>query len=151
MHNPMSIRLAALALLASLTVPAMASVLYKSVGPNGVIQFSDIPPDKDHVVERVIILDSNSSSGAPDGALGPSSEEKMREMDTGIQRANTLVDLAEHALAVARRPVWTEPDLRIAPARMSLADIGRVEFYKKSVLAARQALMEVLASSPLRR
>jgi hypothetical protein len=123
----------------------MASVLYKSVGPNGVVQFSDIPPDKDRVVERIVISDSGSSTGAPIVANGPLSEEKMRDMDAAVQRASAQVDLAEHALAVARRPVWTEQDLRLTAVRMTRADVERVEFYKRDVLAARQVLMEVLA------
>ena len=139
------IRLAALALLASLGGPVMAGVLYKSVGPDGVIQFSDIPPEKDRVVERIVMPDSSSSTGAPIVAMGPMSEETLREMDATVQRATALVDLAEHALAAARRPLWTEQNLRLAAARITRADVERVEFYKRNVLAARQVLLEVLA------
>jgi hypothetical protein len=139
------IRLAAVALLASLTGPAPASVLYKSVSPSGVIEFSDIPPGNDRIAERIVMPGSDSSSGAPSIAMGSWSEDKMREMDDSIQRASALVDMAEHEFAVARRFIWTLPDLRLKAATITRSDIERVEFYKRSVLAARQVLMEVLA------
>ena len=144
MKNLLSIRLATVALLASFTGPAPASVLYKSVSPSGVIEFSDTPPGKDRIAERIVMPDSGSSSGAPRAATGSSSEATMMEMDASVQRASYQVDMAEHALAQARRPMWAEQDLRLAAARMTLADVERAEFYKRGVLAARQVLMEVL-------
>ena len=149
MKNPLAIRFAALALLASLTGPAPASVLYKSVSPTGVIEFSDIAPGKDRIVERIVIPDSGSSSGAPRVASGSSSDESMMDRDASVQRASYQVDMAEHALAQARRPMWAEQDLRLAGARMTRGDVERVEFYKRGVLAARQVLMEVLTQTRL--
>jgi hypothetical protein len=136
--------LAALLALA-LAVPAPAAVLYKSVSPSGVLQFSDTPPEQGRIVERIQIPDPAGGSATVDIAVGPSREEQMREADAAVARANIQLDLAEHALAEARRSVGVDSDpMRLAVARMGRADAERIEFYKKNVLAARQTLLEVL-------
>jgi hypothetical protein len=137
---------------ALLALPADAAVLYKSVSPEGVVQFSDLPPEKGRIIDRINITDSGTPSVAPPGtpgiAMGPAmSEEQLRAADAAVARASAQVDLAEHALAVARRSVWSEPEptrLTAITARMTRSDIERIEFYKKNVLVARQTLLEVL-------
>ena len=146
-----TLRLLALACgCALLALPASAAVLYKSVSPEGVVQFSDLPPDKGRIVDRINMTDSGTpsvaSSGTPGGAMGPvMTEEQLRAADAAVARASAQVDLAEHALAVARRNVWSEPEpTRLTATRMTRSDVERIEFYKKNVVVARQTLLEVL-------
>ena len=124
---------------------APAAVLYKSVGPDGTVEFSDLAPEKGRNVERIRIPDS-SSSGAPVSiAPGPSREEPFRKADAAVARANAQLDLAEHALAEARRTLANDSDpMRMVSARMSRADQDRLAFYRKDVLLARARLLEVL-------
>jgi hypothetical protein len=141
------LRLAVLTALCVTCGPIGAAVLYKSVDSNGTIVFSDLPPDKTREVQKLQIPDG---SAAPPRALiaqaqGPTSEEKLREMDAAVQRASAQVDMAEHALAEARRSVWSEPAPgKLTTARMTHADIDRIELYKKDVKIARLALCELL-------
>ena len=129
-------------LAASIAAPASAAVLYRSVSPEGTVQFSDIPPEKAQRVERLEYPDSGGR--APAIASGASREEQLRDMDGAVARASAQVDLAEHALALARRPLWGDDPLRFGGARRTRADIERVEFYQKGVRIARQTLTDVL-------
>jgi len=62
-----------------------------------------------------------------------------------VARASQQVDLAEHALAVARQGLWSPRDgLHLRSPGRSAADEERLEFFKRGVLAARQALMDTL-------
>ena len=140
-------RIFAAAILCAAVTSAPAAVLYKSVGTNGTVEFSDLPPEKGRNVERIRIPDSSSpNAGAPTTlAASPAREEQLQDADAAVGRANAQLDLAEHALAEARRSVSSGSDpLRMVSARISRADQERVEFYKKDVLLARQALLEVL-------
>lgn len=148
------LRLTCGALLFATCGAAVPAILYKSVSSSGVIQFSDMPPEKGRPAQQLQIPDGSSSPPAPVIAQGttngPTSEEKLREMDATVQRANAQVDVAERAFAVARRPVWTEPEPGKLPApRMTRADVERIEFYKRSVIVARQTLLEVLQQKRL--
>jgi hypothetical protein len=128
--------------------PLGAAVLYKSVDPNGVVQFSDTPPEKTTRDVKVLqIPDGSAAAPRPlvADAQAPLSEEKLRGMDAAVQRASAQVDLAEHALAMARRPVWSPPDPnKITTERMTRADVERIEFYKQELKVARLALCELL-------
>jgi hypothetical protein len=128
------------------TVPAGASMLYKSVGPNGVIQFSDIPPDGASVVlERRPIESIMSVAGAGAAEASAANLAQSVDGDAALARANAQVDLAEHALALARRSMWSELEgLRLVSHRASASEVERVDFYKRGVLAARQNLLDVL-------
>ena len=140
-------RLFAAAILCAAVTCAPAAVLYKSVGTNGTVEFSDLPPEKGRNVERIRIPDSiSSNSGAPTTlAAAPAREEQLQDADAAVGRANAQLDLAEHALAEARRSVSSGADpLRMVSARIGRADQERLEFYKKDVLLARQALLEAL-------
>ena len=141
-------RMAAALALSLATVPVGAGMLYKSVGPNGVIQFSDTPPsDNSQLVERRPIETLTSVSAAASHASNTNVMNvfKSLEADESIARANAQVDLAEHALALARRSMWSELDgLRLSTHRATISDMERVEFYKRGVVAARQNLTEIL-------
>lgn len=137
-------RIAAL-LLSFLASPLGAAVLYKSVGPTGVLEFSDRPPESGRLIERIELSESSSSSNPLDTTIGPPRDERMRLLDGAVARANAELDLAEHALAVARRPVWSEPEpTRLASTHAARTDMERIDFYKRKVKEARQALMQAL-------
>ncbi len=127
--------------------PLGAAVLYKSVDPNGTIQFSDLPPPANAAgdVKKLRIPDGTSSPPMAVLAQRPANEVAIREGDAAIQRASAQVDLAEHALALARRSVWSDPEPgKFTPVRMRRADVDRIEFYKQEVKVARLALCELL-------
>lgn len=141
-------RLAALACVAAaFSATAPAAVLYKSIGPNGVIQFSDQPPERGQAQLVQEIRMKDTAPGASDAvvASGPSHEEQLRDADEALQRANAQVDLAEHALAEVRRVALPTSDpMRLQSARVSRAEAERIDFYKRNVILARQNLLEVL-------
>jgi hypothetical protein len=122
-------------------VPASAGVLYKSIGPNGVVQFSDTPPEQGAVVAQMQLADRNASATANRGAP----IETSPALDDAVQRAGSQVDLAEHALAQARRTVWSEPDLlHVGSPHMSRTDRDRIAYYEKGVRLARLAMADVM-------
>src|ERR1700693_4831186 len=96
--------LAGILLYAIFSAPAAAAVLYKSIGPDGTLQFSDIPPSDARVVARIRMPDPPQAAGAPSLAAGTAREERLpRDTEPAVARANAQVDFAEHALAIARR------------------------------------------------
>ena len=139
---------ASLLLLAS-ALGAHAAVLYKSVSPDGVVEFSDIPPERNRIVDRIPLKDDGLLAQAPQ-ALAPQGPppEPLRDNDGAVARASAQLDLAEHALALARQKFAMAGDpLQIAAARPARADVERIEFYKHGVLAARQNLLEAIKRS----
>lgn len=110
--------------------------------------FSDVPPPSDaRILEQRTVLDPVSPAG---NAAAASPLEQLVDLDAAVARANSQIDLAEHALALARRSVWSTRDgLRLSGERMTHGDHERVEFYKRNVLAARQALLELLRERKL--
>lgn len=144
--------IAAVVLLPALALPVHAGMLYKAVDANGTILFSDVPPpDGARLVEQRVI-----ASGPPDSPVLPLEPATLGEAfelvdyDAEFARANARVDQAEHALALARRPVWSPRDgLDLTPTRMSRTDGERVEFFKRDLEAARQGLIELLRSRQL--
>lgn len=135
----------ALSAAAALASPLQAGMLYKSVGPNGTIMFSDVPPPGDaRILEQRSVSSGAEGSVAPAG-VGLDLATQLIDSDAALARANSQVDMAEHALALARRNVWAPGDgLKLASRRASRSDEERIEFYKRNVLAARQSLMEHL-------
>lgn len=136
----------AIALAISLAaLPVGAATLYKSIGPNGVVQFSDVPPDDPaKILDQRAIESLTSATAAPHPTAVVNAAHSL-DADAAVARANEQVDLAEHALALARRSMWSELEgLKMAPRRASTTDVGRVEFYKRGVLVARQNLLEIL-------
>lgn len=134
------------ALLAALAAgPVDAATLYKSIGPNGTIMFSDVPPPADAriVEQRQIGTSDSATSGAPQGGLQDITQ--LIDSDAALARANAQVDFAEHSLAQARRGTWSPRDgLNLAGRALTRGDVERIEFYKRGVVAARQNLMELL-------
>ena len=141
--------LAALLVIGSLT-PAHAGMLYKSIGPNGTIMFSDVPPAGDARIleQRVIASPGGASGGSSSGTpftLAATGPLQLIDSDEAVQRANAQLDQAEHELALARRNTWSPNEgLRLATTRASLPDAERVEFYKRNLRSARQYLVELL-------
>ena len=133
---------------------AGATILYKSVSANGVIQFSDTPPENARVVEmRPIAGPPAAGSAFASGGSGllEAFENPLQtvadgtENDAALARANAQVDLAEHALALARRDLWHQLEgLRLDGGARSRTDGERIEFYRKNLAAARANLVAVL-------
>jgi len=138
-----SIRICAAIALCACAGAAPAAVLYKSVGANGVLEFSDLPPENSRNIEQIRIPEGAAPTTL---ASGPSREEELLETDAAVASANARLDLAEHALAEARRSIANDFDpLRmVVLTRMARADEQRLAFYKKDVLLARAQLLEVL-------
>jgi hypothetical protein len=136
-------KLIAALLLTGIFVPAHAGMLYKSIGPNGTVIFSDMPPGGDaRIVEQRVI--GTTSNGSP-VTIGAASPLQLIDSDEAVQRANAQVDQAEHELALARRGTWSAHEgLRLVSTRPTMSDIERVEFYKRNLRSARQYLAELL-------
>jgi hypothetical protein len=132
------------------SLPASPAVLYKSVDEKGVIQFSDLPPAPGLDAKRLMVPESSSAVPgvvrSPDVvASGPTAEERIRANDTAVQNASLQVDLAEHALAVARRPMWEIADpMKLAGPRMTRGDRDRIDFSRRNLKVAQQQLADVL-------
>jgi hypothetical protein len=148
----MKIRLAA-ALLVLLAAPAEASVLYKSVDPNGTVTFSDTPPPADSRLLGSRPMDSPSHSpleqSLPQSATAMEAAFQMIDYDKALREANERVDLAEHALALARSEHSRTHRPGLNGAGMPLADAERIEFHKRDLRSARAALMDLLRSRQL--
>jgi len=135
---------------AALAMPSAASVLYKTVDEKGVVMFSDLPPAPGADAKRILLPEA--SSGMPGvmrsaDATAPETltEERIRDVDEAVQRASLQVDLAEHALAVARRPVWDPADLmKLEGPRLSRADQERISYYRKNLKVAQSQLSDLL-------
>jgi hypothetical protein len=143
-------RTTALLLAAAMAPPAMGAVLYKSVAANGVVEFSDMPPtDNSRLVEQREIgsptpVAAITTAAATVVQASPISMEAA-VADEAVARASAQVDLAEHALALARKDLWSPHDgLHLQSPSRTSADEQRVDYYKRGVVAARQTLMEVL-------
>jgi hypothetical protein len=133
-------RLLAIVLTGALALPAGAGGLYKSVGADGSILFSDVPPPSD---ARIV---AQGRTGGTTGVAAPGMPYyELAESDEAVARADAQVDLAEHALALARQGLWSPRDgLRMVAVRMNQGDEERVAFYKKGVQIARQQLVDLL-------
>ena len=147
----MKIKAAWLAI-AALAAPCVASatVLYKSIGPNGVVQFSDMPPADRSVVVEQRALPSHTAAAASD--LPPRDGDMaglpyvIEDGSGALARANAQLDLAEHALAEALRSLGSP----LQQMHLKSHDNGvpqsaaRIDFFRRNVQAARQNLMNVL-------
>jgi len=126
-------------------MPAGAGMLYKSIDADGVLMFSDAPPPADARVLETRIIGSDVTSGPADATAAMTEAAQLIDSDAALESANAQVDLAEHALALARRDTWSPRDgLQLAPTRIKPEDDARLQFYKRNVAAARQALMDLL-------
>ena len=137
---------------AALAMPSAAAVLYKTVDEKGVVMFSDVAPAPGADAKRLLVPEA--SSAAPGtmrlaDATAPETltEERIRASDAAVQRASLQVDMAEHALAVARRPLWQPVDLmKLDGGRMSPGDNDRIAYYQKNLRIAKQQLADLLRS-----
>ena len=140
--------------IAAFAFPAGASVLYKSVGPNGVVSFSDRPPDDTDRYQEIPLAFSATgngngaayvSSGGPQPGVAVARLDELKSFDQVVAQANARVDAAENALAQARRPTWSPYEgLRLGGTQATVDDVARVEMHKRDVLLARQTLLETL-------
>ena len=139
-----------LALALLLPLAAQATVLYKSVDANGTVTFSDIPPATGaRVVETRVMSPSGAVVPAPTtppaAAAAANPLLALVESDAALAKANAQLDQAERELALARRDLLSpRAGLQLTERRMTMADDARVEFFKRNVIAARHALMELL-------
>ena len=142
-------------LLAALAVPAGANVLYKSVDANGTVTFSDMPPPaSSRLVEQRPMGSPWPGYAAEASALGPTVglEEAFTliDYDKALREANERVDLAEHALALARSAHAPTPRPGLnAVGGLPAGDAERIEFHKRDLRNARIALAELLRSRQL--
>jgi len=145
-------RAALLIACATFAISSGAAVLYKTVDEKGVIMFSDLPPVPGADAKRIVVPEASSAvPGAVHSADATApetlTEERIRAEDEAVQRASLQVDMAEHALAVARRPLWQPVDLgRLDGGRMSPADNERIAYYQKNLRIAKQQLADLLRS-----
>src|SRR5512140_2369104 len=124
---------------------AEALVLYKSVSPTGVVEFSDMPPAGNAKLIEQRDLGARDRGGMPQSSPTQLASMESLVTDEAVARASTQVDFAEHALALARRGVWSPYEgVRLKGPRRTASDEERIEYYKHNVLLARQALLEVL-------
>ena len=135
--------LVSIALVLGSLVPASAGVLYKSVDRNGRTTFSDVPVDGAVTVQRIESSESAKPAVGNDNGLVYLALADVN--NEAVARANAQVDLAEHALAEARRTLVADEDpLALGSTRRSRTDLQRLDFYKRDVLEARKALMRAL-------
>jgi hypothetical protein len=134
-------------------LPANAGMLYKSVASDGSVMFSDLPPPSGlKVVEQRVITANGALKDAASSAASRTLEAlaDLFDGDAALAKANSQVDLAEHALAVARRELWSVRDgLHLRPTPKTPEDAKRVESYKRDVMSARQALLDLLREKRL--
>ena len=124
---------------------AQAGVLYKSIDRDGRTTFSDMPIDGAVTVQRIDTSDSAKPAVGEGNA--PIYLALAETGDEAIARANARVDMAEHALAIARRSILGEDDpLALPTDRVARADLQRLDFYHRDVRAARTDLMRALQS-----
>lgn len=133
--------IAALAFLAAFAIaPSHATTLYKWVSSDGVVNFSDTPPEQGGAIVVGVTADEPRDTTLPVARL-----DELSQSDESIARANTRVDLAEHALAVSRRPLWSPTDGLRLPRDEPPGDAQqKSQFYMGDVLKARRELMETL-------
>ena len=122
---------------------AQAGVLYKSIDRDGHTTFSDTPIDGAVVVQRIEMSDSAKPPVGVESA--PIYLALAESGDEAVARANARLDMAEHALALARSEIFGQDDpLSLAPARTAGPDAQRLDFHKRDVREARKALMRAL-------
>ena len=135
-------------LLLAIALSAHAAVLYKSVSPAGVVEFSDVPPAGNRVVDTIPMKDDGLIAQAPLQPAPSAAPEPLRENDGAVARASAQLDLAEHALALARQKfAVTNDPLQISMPKPGRSDVERIEFFKHGVIVARQNLLETIKRS----
>ena len=85
-----------------------------------------------------------SDGAVSEGAGSPVYLALADSFDEAVAQANAKVDLAEHALAVARASIVDEDPLSLGGRNLTRTDRQQLEFYKNDVAAARRNLMRIL-------
>ena len=133
------------ALLAAATLAVCAGVgaatLYKSIDPEGRVTFSDTPIEGAVKIQRI---DSSDSAKPAEGAPAPVYLALADSFDESVARANEKLDMAEHALALARSALNGHDPLALSTPRPSRAEARQLDFYKRDVIEARRDLLRVL-------
>lgn len=139
-----ALRLLALLLPLLVTVPTSAATLYKSVGTDGTITFSDMPPAAG---TRILAQREMPEAGVTSRSVAKPTVgiAVPLDYDAEIAHANGEVDFAERALAQARQGFTSRTEgLRLVSLRMSASDEQRVEQLKRGVTLARQNLLQLM-------
>lgn len=145
----------AIAIAFTLSCPACAATLYKSVDPSGTVMFSDTPPGEGaRILEERVIGESSSSYGAAMPAAPYTGLEEafaQIDYDAALAQANARLDMAERALAQARNGAASRYEGLRLPVSTQAANpsTDHIEFCKRDVKIARQALMDLLRSRQL--
>ncbi len=144
-----ALRLAAAFAVALAVTPSFGTVLYKSIGANGVVQFSDVPPENARIVEQRMLPDASTPRGsalAPLDALALGAPPLADPTDEEIARANAQVDLAEHALALARGTSSSAREaMQLTGKPRTTTDSQRIAFYERNLYTARRTLLQALS------
>jgi hypothetical protein len=139
------LRIARLTILAAAALAgypgAGAATLYKSVDKEGHVTFSDTPVDGAVKIQR---METSDSAKPAESGSAPMYLALADSFDAAVTQANEKLDLAEHALAVARRTVVEHDPLSLRAPRLSRADLQQLDFYKNDVTAARKNLLRIL-------
>ena len=133
----MMIAVAALAVYAG----ASAATLYKSVDKDGRVTFSDTPVDGAVKIQRI---ESSESTKPAESESAPMYLALADSFDEAVTQANAKLDMAEHALALARGSFGGHNPMSLQNPRLTRAASQELEFYKKDVSDARRNLMRVL-------
>ena len=136
-------RLLVIVLALGLQLPAGAGVLYKSVDGNGRVTFSDVPVAGAVTTQRI-----DSSESAKPAVGNENSPIYLALAEAGneaVARANSQMDMAEHAYALARAQIAGSHDpLSLSNPTRTRVERQRLDFYKRDVLDARKTLMRTL-------
>ena len=149
MHIRLAIPLAAATLLAA-PLMAQATVLYKSISPKGVVEFSDVPPS-----DRSVVVEQRGSPARATATAASDLPPRQGNLDGlpyviedaggALVRANAQLDLAEHALAEALRTMGsTLQNMRLKGRAAGDSGNARIDFFRRNVQAARENLINVL-------
>ena len=122
-------------------VGASAGTLYKSVDKDGRVTFSDKPVEGAVTLARI---DTSDSAKPVESASAPVYLALADSFDEAVTQANAKLDMAERALATARRGIVEHNPLSLHAPRLSRAESQQLDFYKRDVNDARRNLMRVL-------
>ena len=132
---------------AALCGVAQAGIIYKQVERDGKITFSDRQLDGAVVIGRIESSDSTKPSVAEETRGAPQYQYLALAdgFDEAVRQANTKVDMAEHALAAARRSLLGDHDpLALGYGRSSPDALHQLEFYKDELGKARKNLLRTI-------
>src|SRR5688572_16259270 len=130
----------------ALAVSALAHAqIFKSTDREGRVTFSDVPVQGAVNVQHIATSEGRKP-GVGESGNGPQYLALLDGYDEMVRQANAKVDVAEHALATARRSIVGDHDPLVLAGgpRPSSADRQLIEFYKRDVATARRNLARIL-------